>query len=88
MTGFDAVVLSYDEPLAEKLHARLQRVLGLKVKRLHGVHVMRRAYRLAAEVVDAEQFLLADGDFVIDTEFAVGDIEPLADGARRPVAAR
>lgn len=30
MTGarFDAVMLSYDEPLADKLHARLQRVLG------------------------------------------------------------
>ncbi|WP_434593652.1 hypothetical protein [Streptomyces sp. A5-4] len=80
MTGFDAVMLSYDEPLADKLHARLQRVLGLKVKRLHGVHGMRRAYRLAAEVVDAEQFLLADGDFVIATEFAVRDIAPLDEG--------
>ncbi|MFJ7063344.1 hypothetical protein ACIQVA_37775 [Streptomyces microflavus] len=82
MTGarFDAVMLSYDEPLADKLHARLQRVLGLKVKRLHGVHGMRRAYRLAAEVVDNEQFLLADGDFVIDTEFAVRAIEPLDEG--------
>ncbi|OKK02412.1 hypothetical protein AMK26_22400 [Streptomyces sp. CB03234] len=77
--GFDAVMLSYDEPLADKLHARLQRVLGLRVKRLHGVHGMRRAYRLAAEVVDAEQFLLADGDFVIDTEFALGDVEPLSE---------
>ncbi|GAA2875061.1 hypothetical protein [Streptomyces mexicanus] len=81
MTGlFDAVMLSYDEPLADKLHARLQRVLGVKVKRLHGVEGMRRAYRLAAEVVDAEQFLLADADFVIATEFALSTVEPLDEG--------
>ncbi|MFI6658067.1 hypothetical protein ACIBL8_21390 [Streptomyces sp. NPDC050523] len=77
---FDAVMLSYDEPLADKLHARLQRVLGVKVRRLHGVQGMRRAYRLAAEVVDAEQFLLADGDFVIATEFALKAVEPLDEG--------
>ncbi|MFJ4648209.1 hypothetical protein ACIP6Q_32425 [Streptomyces bobili] len=77
---FDAVMLSYDEPLADRLHARLQRVLGVKVKRLHGVQGMRRAYRLAAEVADAEQFLLADGDFVLATEFALPAVEPLAEG--------
>lgn len=80
MTGFDAVMLSYDEPLANQLHARLQRVLGLNVKRLHGVHGMRHAYRLAADVVDTEQFLLADGDFVIDTQFAIDTVEALAEG--------
>jgi hypothetical protein len=52
----------------------------VKVKRLHGVEGMRRAYRLAAEVVDAEQFLLADGDFVIATEFALSAVEPLDEG--------
>lgn len=66
MNGFDAVLLSYDEPMATSLHSRLQRTLGGKVKRLHGVHGMRRAYRLCAEVVDHEQFFLADGDFAID----------------------
>ncbi|MGW1617057.1 hypothetical protein ACWCQZ_48450 [Streptomyces sp. NPDC002285] len=77
---FDAVMLSYDEPLADKLHARFQRVLGTQVKRLHGVNGMRRAYRLAAEVVDHEQFLLADGDFVLGAEFALSGVEPLAEG--------
>ncbi len=77
MTRFEAVMLSYDEPLADELHARLQRVLGLRVKRLHGVAGMRRAYRLAAEVVDTEQFLLADGDFVIATEFDARAVDPL-----------
>lgn len=77
---FDAVMLSYDEPLADKLHARLQRILGMPVKRLHGVHGMRRAYRLAAEVADKEQFLLADGDFVLATEFALSAVEPLDEG--------
>jgi len=79
-TRFDAVMLSYDEPLADKLHARLQRVLGIRVKRLHGVEGMRRAYRLAAEVVDCEQFLLADGDFVLAAEFALPAVEPLPEG--------
>lgn len=79
-TGFDAVMLSYDEPLADKLHARLQRVLGIRVKRLHGVEEMRRAYRMAAEVVDHEQFLLADGDFVLAAEFALPAVEPLPEG--------
>ena len=75
----DAVMLSYDEPLADKLHARLQRVLGIRAKRLHGVRGMRRAYRLAAETVDCEQFFLADGDFVIATEFDITAVEPLGD---------
>jgi hypothetical protein len=75
----DAVLLSYDEPLANKLHARLQRVLGIRAKRLHGVRGMRRAYRLAAELVDCELFFLADGDFVIATEFDITAVEPLAD---------
>jgi hypothetical protein len=80
MSDFDAVMLSYDEPIADRLHARLQRVLGTRVKRLHGVQGMRRAYRLAAEVTDSEQFLLADGDFVIATEFDLGSVAPLAEG--------
>ncbi|MCX4644083.1 MULTISPECIES: hypothetical protein [unclassified Streptomyces] len=56
---FDAVLLSYDEPLANS--PRLQRTPGGTVKRLHGVHGMRRAHRLCAEVVDREQFFLANG---------------------------
>ncbi|MCX4406465.1 hypothetical protein OG840_33980 [Streptomyces sp. NBC_01764] len=80
MTGFDVVMLSYDEPRADLLHTRLQRVLGSKVKRLHGVQGMRRAYRLAAEVVDTDQFLLADRDFVIATEFKLRAVAPLDDG--------
>ncbi|MEU2363067.1 hypothetical protein ABZ616_20390 [Streptomyces noursei] len=77
MTDFDAVFLSYDEPMANSLHARVQRTLGGTVKRLHGVHGMRRAYRLCAEVVDREQFFLADGDFAINTEFDPAAVEPL-----------
>lgn len=80
MTEFDAVFLSYDEPMANSLHSRLQRTLGGTVKRLHGVHGMRRAYRLCAEVVDREQFFLADGDFAIDTDFAPAVVEPLDEG--------
>ncbi|MGF1426857.1 hypothetical protein [Kitasatospora sp. LaBMicrA B282] len=80
MTGFDAVLLSYDEPLADSLHTRLARVLGGTVKRLHGVRGMRRAYRLTAELVDTDQFFLADGDFAIDPDFPASAVEPLADG--------
>lgn len=80
MTGFDAVQLSYDEPLADALHTRLTRVLGGTAKRLHGVHGMRRAYRLTAELVDTDQFFLADGDFAIDPEFPATTVEPLAEG--------
>lgn len=80
MTRFDAVFLSFDEPMANSLHSRVQRTLGGTVKRLHGVHGMRRAYRLCAEVVDHEQFFLADGDFAIDTDFDPAVVEPLAEG--------
>ncbi|MFD8481833.1 hypothetical protein [Kitasatospora sp. NPDC059673] len=80
MTGFDAVQLSYDEPLADFLHTRLTGVLGGNVKRLHGVRGMRRAYRLTAELVDTDQFFLADGDFAIDPEFPTATVEPLTDG--------
>ncbi|MBD0708999.1 MULTISPECIES: hypothetical protein [unclassified Streptomyces] len=79
MTGFDAVQLSYDEPRAATLHTRLERALDRRVKRLHGVHGMRRAYRLTAELVDTEMFFLADGDFEIDLRFDAA-VEPLADG--------
>lgn len=80
MTDFDAVFLSYDEPMANSLHSRLQRSLGGTVRRLHGVHRMRRAYRLCAEVVEREQFFLADGDFAIDTGFDPAAVEPLDEG--------
>ncbi|GAA0393288.1 hypothetical protein [Streptomyces luteireticuli] len=79
-SAFDAVLLSYDEPVANMLHRRLNRVLGGTVKHLHGVQGMRRAYRLCAELVDTEQFFLADGDFSIDTRFPAADVDPLADG--------
>ncbi|WP_030740458.1 hypothetical protein [Streptomyces sp. NRRL S-31] len=80
MSPFDAVFLSYDEPMANSLYARLQRTLGGTVKRLHGVQGMRRAYRLCAEAVDCEQFFLADGDFAIDNGFDASVIEPLEEG--------
>lgn len=80
MTGPDAVMLSFDEPLADTLHARLEHVLGRPVKRLHGVCGMRRAYRLCAELVDTDEFLLADGDFAIDTGFTAAQVHPLDDG--------
>lgn len=80
MNAFDAVLLSYDEPMANSLHSRLQRTLGGTVKRLHGVHGMRRAYRLCAELVDREQFFLADGDFAIDTVFDPAVVAPLDEG--------
>jgi hypothetical protein len=80
VNSFDAVFLSYDEPMANSLHSRLQRTLGGTVKRLHGVQGMRRAYRLCAEVVEREQFFLADGDFAIDTDFCPAAVEPLDDG--------
>ncbi|MFE0039162.1 hypothetical protein [Streptomyces sp. NPDC059015] len=80
MNGFDVVFLSYNEPMATSLHSRLQRTLGGTVKRLHGVHGMRRAYRLCAEVVDHEQFFLADGDFAIDAGFDPATVEPLDEG--------
>ncbi|MGH3766586.1 MAG: hypothetical protein ACRDTX_15800 [Pseudonocardiaceae bacterium] len=65
----DAVFLSFDEPLADALHARTERVLDRPVKRLHGVHGMGRAYRLCAQLPDTEAFFLADGDFEIDERF-------------------
>lgn len=80
MTGFDVIQLSYDEPLADVLYSRLTRVFGARVKRLHGVAPMRRAYRLTAEVTDTSQFFLADGDFAIDREFPAAAVQPLAEG--------
>ncbi|WP_239341997.1 hypothetical protein [Frankia sp. CiP3] len=69
-------MLSYDEPMANELYARLVTVFG-HVHRLHGVRGMRRAYRLTAEVVNSEEFFLADGDFEIDLTFSVKDVAPL-----------
>ncbi|MBE1484991.1 hypothetical protein [Plantactinospora soyae] len=65
---FDVVFLSYDEPLADALYARLSDTFG-RVKRLHGVHGMRRAYQLTAEMVDSEFLFIADADFEIAADF-------------------
>jgi len=80
MGDFDVIQLSYDEPLADVLHARLAQVFGGTVKRLHGVRPMRRAYQLTAELADSEQFFLADGDFAIHHEFPSAAVEPLTEG--------
>jgi hypothetical protein len=80
VTDIDAVLLSYDEPLADTLHTRLEHALGRSVKRLHGVRGMRRAYRLCAEVADTEEFWLADGDFAIDSAFDSASVNPLDEG--------
>ncbi|MFF0578062.1 hypothetical protein [Streptosporangium saharense] len=73
----DAMLLSFDEPLATALHERAERVLGQTVKRLHGVRGMRRAYRLCADLVDTETFFLLDGDFEIDEHFNAEAAAPL-----------
>ncbi|MEU6312240.1 hypothetical protein [Streptomyces sp. NPDC047014] len=78
MIATDAVMLSYDEPLADELHARAERVLRRPTKRLHGVRGMRRAYRLTAELVDYELFFLIDGDFAISEDFDPSTVAPLA----------
>jgi hypothetical protein len=80
VTGPDVIMLSYDEPLAGVLHARLEIVLRCRVKRLHGVTGMRRAYRLCAEIADRDEFLLADGDLEIADRFDPGRIAPLGAG--------
>ncbi|MFG2415112.1 hypothetical protein [Streptomyces goshikiensis] len=78
MIATDAVMLSYDEPLADELHARVERVLRRPTKRLHGVRGMRRAYRLTADLVDFELYFLADGDFAISEDFDPTSVAPLA----------
>ncbi|WP_327386864.1 hypothetical protein [Streptomyces sp. NBC_01207] len=78
MIATDAVMLSYDEPLAGELHVRLERVLRRPTKRLHGVRGMHRAYRLTAELVDYELYFLADGDFAISEDFDPTAVAPLA----------
>jgi hypothetical protein len=79
VTGIDVVYLSYDEPLADKLYARLQRVFGQKIKRLHGVSPLRRALKLTAELVDTEHYWLVDGDFEVDLSFDPSRIPPQGD---------
>jgi hypothetical protein len=77
--GFDAVFLSYDEPLADELYARLADRFGA-VKRLHGVRGMRRAYRLTADMVDTEAYFIADADLDIDPQFDPASVPPLEAG--------
>lgn len=76
----DCVLLSYDEPGADDHHRRLAGVFGV-VMRLHGVRGMRRAYRLCAEIVDTDEFFLADGDLAIDSAFDPDTVAPLGTGA-------
>ncbi|MFK3670702.1 hypothetical protein ACI2IX_11065 [Leifsonia aquatica] len=65
----DVVFLSYDEPHAEQNFERCRDVLGPAVKRLHGVSGMHRAYRLTAELVDTDRYLVIDGDLYLDERF-------------------
>lgn len=78
-TPFDVVFLSYDEPLADELYGRLSGVFGV-VKRLHGVHGMRRAYELTARMVDSEVFFIADADFEIAADFKPEAVRGLGSG--------
>lgn len=74
---FDVVFLSYDEPLANQLYDRLTGIAG-EVKRLHGVHGMRRAYELTAAMADTDLYFIADGDFEVSRSFDLRTVEPLA----------
>jgi hypothetical protein len=75
---FDVVFLSYDEPLANQLYDQLTEIVG-PVKRLHGVHGMRRAYELTAAMADTDLYFIADGDFEVSPSFDPLSAEPLAD---------
>ncbi|MFI6759463.1 hypothetical protein ACIBF5_10035 [Micromonospora sp. NPDC050417] len=76
---FDVVFLSYDEPLADTLYTRLSDTFG-QVKRLHGVHGMRRAYRLTAEMVDSDFLFIADADFEVAADFNPSEVNALDEG--------
>ncbi|MFI9638961.1 hypothetical protein ACIG87_02675 [Micromonospora sp. NPDC051925] len=76
---FDVVFLSYDEPLADALYARLSDTFG-RVKRLHGVHGMRRAYQLTAEMVNGDFLFIADADFEVAADYNPSEAGPLDAG--------
>jgi hypothetical protein len=79
---YDVVFLSYDEPLADELCDRLGEVFG-PVKRVQGVHGMRRAYVRTAAVAETATYFLADGDFEVDPSF-----DPATDPLAGDVAMR
>ena len=78
----EAVFVSYDEPMADALFRRAGERLGMPIKRLHGVHGVGKAYRLTAELVDAEWFFLVDADCYISEDFDPACIDAI--GLDRP----
>jgi hypothetical protein len=75
----DGCFVSYDEPHADRNFNQATEMMGLKLKRIHGVRGMRRAYELAAGTADTEEFFLIDADLFFTKPFDVYAVPSLDD---------
>lgn len=70
----DVLFLSYSEPQAERNFQSLLKRYP-RLKRLHGVTGMGRAYKMTAEVVDTPYYFLVDADSEIREDFDFDSVE-------------
>lgn len=74
ISEFDLIFLSYDEPNAEELYAKLLDTVPW-AKRVHGVSGFDAAHKACADASDTEFFVTVDGDNEIYPEFLDLQIE-------------
>jgi hypothetical protein len=69
VADLDIVYLSYDEPNAEALFAKLQKISPRPPMRVHGVKGFDAAHKQAAMLAHTPRFIIVDGDNVVRKEF-------------------
>lgn len=76
VTDCDIVYISYDEPDADQLFAKLQRVSPRPPLRVHGVKGFDAAHKQAAALAQTERFIIVDGDNIVRPNFFSFKFDP------------
>ena len=76
ITDCDIVYISYDEPDADQLFAKLQRVSPRRPLRVHGVKGFDAAHKEAAKLAKTERFIIVDGDNEVRKSFFSLSLDP------------
>jgi hypothetical protein len=69
VTNYDIVYISYDEPDADQLFAKLQSISPRPPLRVHGVKGFDAAHKQAAKLAKTDRFIIVDGDNLVRKSF-------------------
>jgi hypothetical protein len=69
ITDCDIVYISYDEPDADQLFAKLKSISPRRPLRVHGVKGFDAAHKEAAKLAKTDRFIIVDGDNLVRPDF-------------------